>query len=324
MHNKAPDYHIPILGLDVSKNLITDPKGIYIDATLGGGGHADILLNQLHSESRLIGIDRDTEALKTATARLSKFNDRVTVIQSPFWHLQHILTNLGISRIHGVLFDLGLSSHQIDAAERGFSFQQNGPLDMRMGPDAALTAQDVIATYSHADLVHIFKTYGEERHAGSIAKAICIARSSEPITSTRALADVIARQVRGPHVQKTLARIFQAIRIEVNSELAHLESVLQTAIDMLHPGGRIAVLSYHSLEHRAVKTVFQLATQRCIGPLQLPVCLCKREPVASIVVRSLRPDQAEIAANPRARSATLRVAERKAIDPQPWICRQGT
>ena len=321
MHHKAPEYHIPILGSYASKYVITDPNGIYVDATLGGGGHAEMVLKRLGPNGKLIGIDRDPKAIEVAAKRLTPFKDRVCVVQAPFWNLRHILAEQGIETITGILFDLGLSSHQIDNAERGFSFQQRGALDMRMGPDAKCTAREVVNSYSQENLARVIKTYGEERAAARIARAIC---ENRPINYTDDLADVIVRHSYGSRKQKTLARVFQAIRIEVNRELTHLEDALQTAIDLLKPGGRIGVLSYHSLEHRAVKQVFALGTRDCIGPVDLPVCACDRQPVLTLPrKRTIRPNRAEIAQNPRARSATFRMAQRLDVSAQPWLCRQG-
>lgn len=321
MHRKAPEYHIPILGSDVSKYLITDPNGIYVDATLGGGGHAEIMLNHLGPEGKLIGIDRDPRAIEVAAKRLTPFKDRIYTVQAPFWNLRHILAEHGLEAITGILFDLGLSSHQIDNAERGFSFQQRGTLDMRMGPDAKCTAHEVVNSYSQENLTRVIKTYGEERAAARIARAIC---ENRPLNYTDDLVGVIIRHTYGPRKQKTLARVFQALRIEVNDELAHLEDALQTAVDLLKPGGRIGVLSYHSLEHRAVKRVFELGTRDCIGPVGLPLCACDRLPVLTLPrKRSIRPNRAEIAKNPRARSATLRLAQRLDVSAQPWLCHQG-
>lgn len=321
MHHKAPEYHIPILGPDVSKYLITDPNGIYVDATLGGGGHAEMMLKTLGTDGKLIGIDRDPKAIEVATKRLTPFKDRVHTVQAPFWNLQYILAEQGLATITGILFDLGLSSHQIDNADRGFSFQQRGVLDMRMGPDAKCTAHEVVNSYSHEKLTHIIKTYGEERAATRIARAIC---ENRPLDYTDDLADVIVQHSYGPRKQKTLARVFQALRIEVNDELTHLDDALQTAIDLLKPGGRIGVLSYHSLEHRAVKRVFESGTRDCIGPIDLPVCACDRQPVLTLPrKRAIRPNRAEITRNPRARSATLRMAQRLGVSVQPWLCHRG-
>lgn len=320
MHQKAPEYHVPILGPDVSKYLITDPDGIYVDATLGGGGHAEIILKSLGPEGKLIGIDRDPKAIEVASKRLIPFKDRVYTVQAPFWNLRHILAEQGLATITGILFDLGLSSHQIDNADRGFSFQQRGVLDMRMGPDANYTAHEVVNSYSHEKLTHIIKTYGEERAAARIARAIC---ENRPLNYTDDLADVIVRHSYGSRKQKTLARVFQALRIEVNDELTHLEGAFQTAIDLLEPGGRIGVLSYHSLEHRVVKRVFESGTRECIGPIDLPICACDRLPVLTLPrKRAIRPNRAEIVQNPRARSATLRMAQRLGVSAQPWLCHQ--
>ena len=324
MHKKAPEYHIPVLGPEVSKYLISDRNGIYIDATLGGGGHAENILKELSAQGKLLGIDRDPQAITKASQRLAHFEKQVTCHQAPFWHVSSILASQGINQIAGILFDLGISSHQIDTSERGFSFQQDGPLDMRMGPDAQQSASEIINTYSQQELIRIFRTYGEERMSPAIARAICRAREEEPITTTTQLADLIDRAAKGPHIQKTLARIFQAIRIEVNNELTHLEQTFQTAIDLLQPNGRIAVLSYHSLEHRVVKQVFQTASKDCISPLKLPICPCQRQPMLKVLTRKgIRPQQTDIDQNPRARSATLRVAEKLDVKNQPWVCQQG-
>jgi len=322
MFKKVPEYHVPVLGFAVSENLITDPNGIYVDATLGGGGHTEILLKGLGAKGKLIGIDRDPEAIDAAGKRLANFEDRVRLVQAPFWTLRQILGNQGLTHIMGILFDLGISSHQIDDPSRGFSFQQRGLLDMRMGPDAKCTAHDVVNSYSQDELTHIIKTCGEERAARRIARAICGAR---PLDDTGDLAEVIMRCTRGSQKQKTLARVFQAIRIEVNNELIHLEDALQTAVDFLAPGGRIGVLSYHSLEHRIVKQVFGAGTRECIGPVDLPICVCERRAILTLPKkRTIRPDADEIADNPRARSATLRIAQRLDVSAQPWLCRQGT
>ena len=322
MHHKAPAYHVPVLGSAVSNYLVTDPNGIYVDATLGGGGHAERVLERLGESGKLIGIDRDPRAIAVATKHLSAFADRVCAVRAPFWNLRTILTARGIASIAGILFDLGVSSHQIDNADRGFSFQRDGPLDMRMGPDATCTARDVVNSSSQRDLTRIIKTYGEERMAGRIASAIC---QNRPFDRTGDLARVIARHSWGPQRRKTLARVFQALRIEVNDELTHLEDALQTAVDLLQPGGRVGVLSYHGLEHRVVKRVFERGTRDCIGPVDLPVCACDRRPVLTMPTRRpLRPDESEIAQNPRARSAAFRVAQRLEVSAQPWACHRGT
>ncbi|MCZ6635133.1 MAG: 16S rRNA (cytosine(1402)-N(4))-methyltransferase RsmH [bacterium] len=319
MINKAPDFHTPVLGPDVSRWLITDPSGVYVDATVGGGGHAEIMLEELGDAGRWIGIDRDPEAVEAASRRLKRFGGRARVVQGCFWDLKAILATQGVSGVSGVLFDLGVSSHQIDASERGFSFSQDGPLDMRMGPDAARSAQDVVNSESLEHLIRIFRTYGEERASVRIARAICRAREEKPLRRTLELANLVARQVRGRMVQKTLARIFQAIRIEVNGELEPLQDALQGAVEVLKPGGRIGVLSYHSLEDRVVKQVFRDASQECIGPTDFPICACERVAMARVLTR-VRAGASEVNENPRARSATLRVAERLEGGVQRWVC----
>ena len=311
MAGQAPAFHTPVLGPETADQLVTDPRGVYVDATLGGGGHAEHLLKRIGEEGRLIGVDRDPEAIAEASRRLAGFGDRLRTVQAPFWELPHILEDLSVSRAAGMLFDLGVSSHQIDDPERGFSYQQDGPLDMRMGPDAPRTAHEVVNTYSQAALTRVLKTYGEERASGRIARAICRHREEDPLTRTWELRNLVAEVTGGAHLQKTLSRIFQAIRIEVNEELSHLQSVLEQAVEALQPGGRIAVLSYHSLEDRCVKQVFREAAKGCICPPDLPVCGCGREPTLKILTpRGIRPAADERARNPRARSAALRVGQR--------------
>ncbi len=311
MGQEAPAFHIPVLRPETTAWVVCDPQGTYVDGTVGGGGHAECLLERMGEAGRLIGIDRDPDAVREASRRLRRFGGRAEVVQAPFWELSRVLADLGVSWVGGVLFDLGVSSHQINRAERGFSYRQDGPLDMRMGPDALRSAQEVINTYPQEALTRIFRVYGEERAAARIARAICRYRERERLTRTLELADLIADVVRGPHLKKTLARIFQAIRIEVNEELAHLQGVFKGAIEVLQPGGRIAVLSYHSLEDRTVKQVFRAEARGCICPPDLPVCGCGRVgTVAVLTSRGIRAGEAERERNPRARSATLRVAER--------------
>ena len=307
---RTPSYHTPVLGPEVVTWLVGDPSGVYVDGTLGGGGHAERLLERMGERGRLIGIDRDPEAIREASVRLHRFGERVQVVQAPFWKLPRILCDLGIAQVAGVLFDLGLSSRQIDDASRGFSYLQDGPLDMRMGPDARRSAGEVINTYSQRSLVQIFRDYGEERAAPRIARAICRRREQAPLTRTSELADLIVGEDRGGRPQKTLARIFQAVRIEVNEELDPLRGALEGAVGALQAGGRIGVLTYHSLEDRTVKQVFRDAARGCICPPRLPVCGCGRVATLKVLTRKgVRAGAEERESNPRARSATLRVAE---------------
>jgi len=304
-------YHIPVLGAETAEWLAKGPDGTYVDATVGGGGHAEQLLERLGESGRLIGIDRDPEAIGAATARLARFGSRFEPVQAPFWDLADILRSRDLDQVAGVLFDLGVSSHQIDAAQRGFSFQEDGPLDMRMGPDAARSAEEVVNGYDRQELLRIFRAYGEERASPRIATAICRHRAEQPIRRTLELARIVRGAAGGSHPHKALARIFQAIRIEVNGELGRLQEALTSAIDLLAAGGRLAVLSYHSLEDRTVKQVFREAALGCICPPDLPVCGCGLKPRLKILTsKGRKAEEAELRQNPRARSATLRVAER--------------
>jgi 16S rRNA (cytosine1402-N4)-methyltransferase len=309
MIEKAPEYHVPVLGPEVVEHLITDPNGTYVDATLGGGGHAELILEQLGSEGRLIGVDRDPVAIATASQRLARFGKRFDQVQIPFWQLPDMLGLLGVDVLNGALFDLGVSSRQIDDAARGFSYRQDGPLDMRMGPDAAQTAEQVVNEYSERDLIKIFREYGEERAAGRIARSICKERQESPIRSTLALADLIARLVPQRFATKSQARIFQAIRIEVNEELAHLEKTLNRFTDLIVTGGRLTLLTYHSLEDRVAKRIVR-GTPVSTLPRDWPVADPAAGKMKEVVRGGVAACDEEIVANPRARSAKLRVGVR--------------
>lgn len=304
----ATGYHAPVLWKTVVNELITDPSGIYVDATLGGGGHAAALLDALDPSGRVIGIDQDPEALAAARDRLHDDEDagRFQAVHGTFGDLEQLLDAAGIGPVDGLLLDLGVSSHQIDAAERGFSFQQKGPLDMRMNPRTGLTAHQVVNAWSEDDLKQAFYRYGEERRAPQITRAIIGAR---PIETTDALAVVIRSAVPERDEVKTLARIFQAIRIVVNDELGELERALEQAGSVVRTGGRIAVISYHSLEDRRVKRYLRYGNfegepvRDLYGTLIAPWSEVNRKPI--------RASEAEVEANPRARSARLRIAERR-------------
>ena len=309
MLEKAPEYHVPVLGPEVVEHLITAPNGTYVDATLGGGGHAELILQQLSSEGRLIGVDRDPVAISTASQRLVRFGERFDQRQIPFWQLPEMLGSLGVDVLNGALFDLGVSSRQIDDAARGFSYRQDGPLDMRMGPDAARTAEEVVNDYSERDLTRVFREYGEERAAGRIARSICSARRDEPIRSTFRLAELIAQHVPQRYATKSQARIFQAIRIEVNEELSHLEETLNEIVDRLVKGGRLTLLTYHSLEDRIAKRIVR-GTPVSMLPRDFPVADPAAGRMKEVAPRGVKASDVEIAANPRARSAKLRVGEK--------------
>jgi 16S rRNA (cytosine1402-N4)-methyltransferase len=307
----AVEFHTPVMGRETAHRVVNDPNGVYIDGTVGGGGHAEYMMERMGRHGRLIGIDRDPEAVEAASSRLRRFSRRVEIVETPFWELPRVLDNLGVGRISGAIFDLGVSSHQIEDASRGFSYLRNGPLDMRMGPDALRSARDVVNSYSLDRLTRIFRVFGEERAAGRIARAICRRRVRKPLGDTSELAELIAETTRGPQSKKTMARIFQSIRIEVNSELEQLQETLECTIGRLTRGGRIGILSYHSLEDRTVKRVFRSAFLGCVCPPKLPICGCGRVPQVRVLTPGgIRPEPEERQRNPRSRSATLRVAER--------------
>ena len=289
------------------------PDGIYLDGTLGGAGHSYEIASRL-TTGRLIGLDRDEVALAAARERLKPFSDRVTLVHSNFQALATVLDDLGIAKVDGMLFDLGVSSPQLDDKARGFSYMADAPLDMRMDRSEGLTAYDVVNTYDQESLKRILYTYGEERYAPKIAAAIVKKRAEKPIETTLELAELI-RAAMPPQAlrekQHPAKRSFQAIRIAVNDELTAVERMLASAIDRLNPGGRLAVITFHSLEDRLVKSAMQEAAKGCTCPKEFPVCVCGRTPKVKILTRHpIVADEVELAENPRARSAKLRVAER--------------
>ncbi|MTV26169.1 16S rRNA (cytosine(1402)-N(4))-methyltransferase RsmH [Nitriliruptoraceae bacterium ZYF776] len=309
--------HVPVL-LDRIVGLLADaPDGPVVDATLGAGGHAHAVAaarRDRYGHATLVGLDRDPDALELARDRLAELGDTVTVhlVRTRFDGLRATLDELGIDRVSGVLFDLGISSMHVDRAERGFSYRQDGPLDMRMGPDATRTAAELVNEADLGELRHVLRTYGEEPMADRIARAIVDQR---PHTTTTELAEVVrdaipaARRRTGGH---PATRTFQALRIAVNGELDALAAVLPDALEALAPGGVAVSLSYHSLEDRLVKRAFTDAARGCICPPGLPVCACGRVPLVTPLVRKPeRPDAAEIAANPRASAARLRAVRRE-------------
>jgi 16S rRNA (cytosine1402-N4)-methyltransferase len=310
--------HVPVLLREVVDALRPEGGGVFVDATLGLGGHAEALL-EASSLVRVVGIDRDPEALAIARSRLARFGDRLVTIQGRHEDVAAHLDALGIDRVAGVLADLGVSSMQIDRAERGFSFMKDGPLDMRMGPDGP-TAADIVATASRDELKRIFREWGEERMAGPIARRVVEAREKAPIRTTGEMRGLILRAL-GPRREKhkdPATRVFQALRIATNRELVELERFLDDAIARLALGARLSVLSYHSLEDRIVKRAFQRHTAGCTCPPSFPVCVCSRRRVMALVTKkAIRPTLAELGENPRARSARLRVLERVAEETGP-------
>lgn len=307
-------HHVSVMLEETVRGLVTDPAGIYVDCTLGGAGHSRRITELLSPEGRLIGLDQDEAAIAAAKERLAGAGCRVDIVHSNFRHLDKVLQELGVETVTGVLFDLGVSSHQIDTAERGFSYMQDAPLDMRMDPEAGLSAYDVVNTYSEAELDRIFHDYGEERWGRRIAQFIVQARSEGDIETTGELVEIISRAVpkavRREMNGHPAKRIFQAIRIEVNDELGILEGAFRAAVRYLVPGGRLAIITFHSLEDRIAKQTLKEMARGCICPPELPVCVCHHQPELRLLGKPGTAGRDELAANPRAKSAKLRIAEK--------------
>ena len=305
--------HKSVLLRECIRYLDVDPAGIYVDGTLGLGGYSEAIAKELNS-GRLISVDRDERSLEYARARLAPFGDRVTLVKGNFGDIGAILDGLGIEKVNGMLFDLGVSSPQLDDAGRGFSYMQDAPLDMRMDERSPLTAREVLNTWSEAELRSIFWRYGEERYAGRIAEAVAAAREQAPIETTAQFVDIIKRTMPAAALrekQHPAKRCFQAVRIAVNDEMGELERMLATAPDRLKTGGRLLVISFHSLEDRMVKEAIRKRENGCTCPPDFPVCTCGFvKTLKSVTRKPVAPDMEELAANPRARSARLRIAER--------------
>ncbi|GAB6084916.1 16S rRNA (cytosine(1402)-N(4))-methyltransferase RsmH [Alkaliphilus crotonatoxidans] len=306
--------HVSVLLEESIEYLNIKPQGTYVDGTLGGGGHSLEIAKRLNEKGLLIGIDQDENALKAAGERLKDYTDRFKAVRSNFSHLSDVLEQLEIAEIDGLLLDLGVSSHQLDEAERGFSYMHDAPLDMRMDNRSPLTAREVVNGYSEEALYQIIKDYGEEKWAKRIAQFIVNHRRSEPIETTYQLVDIIkgaipkGARMDGPHPAK---RTFQAIRIEVNRELEIIEETIIAATQYLRPGGRICIITFHSLEDRIVKNAFKKLQNPCVCPPQFPVCQCNKKQELEIITRKpIVPSDEELEINPRARSAKLRVAEK--------------
>ena len=305
--------HKSVLLNEVIEGLNIRPDGIYVDGTLGGGGHSEEIAKRLGPGGRLIGIDRDEDAIRAATERLRPYEDRVTIVRGNYEDLPDILHGQGIERADGILLDLGVSSFQLDEGERGFSYRTEAPLDMRMDRRQSLSAYEVVNDYSEQELYHIIRDLGEDRFAKNIAKHIVMERAKEPIRTTTQLAEIIKQAIParmregGGHPAK---RTFQAIRIEVNRELDILTQSLEPLIDVLAPHGRLCIISFHSLEDRAVKNAFRKAQDPCICPKDLPVCVCGRKPKGRVVTRKpIISGEEELQENNRAHSAKLRIFE---------------
>lgn len=307
-------HHVSVLLDECIEGLNIKPDGIYVDGTLGGAGHSYHIAEEL-TTGRLIGIDRDPVALKAAGERLSPFADRVTLVHSNFCRMGQVLQELGISGVDGVLLDLGVSSPQLDDGSRGFSYMTDAPLDMRMDNGDALSADTVVNTWSYEELKRILYDYGEERYAPAIAAAIVRKREVSPIRTTLELVDVI-RSAMPPAAlrekQHPAKRTFQAIRIAVNDELNSVSKAMDAAIPCLNPGGRLAVITFHSLEDRIVKNAMAAAAKGCICPPEFPVCVCGRKPQVTVLTRKpIVSGEEELERNPRARSAKLRICEKR-------------
>ena len=313
MHEEKDYGHVPVLLHECLDALALRPDGVYVDGTLGRAGHSLEIAKRL-TTGRLIGIDRDETAIAAAQERLRDYMDHVTLVHSNFDRIGEILEELHISGADGMLFDLGVSSPQLDDAQRGFSYMHDAPLDMRMDRTAALDAHQVVNQWSYEELRRILYDFGEERYAPAIAKAICRTRETAPIETTLQLVDVI-KSAMPPQAlrekQHPAKRSFQAIRIAVNSELDALPPMLNAACDHLNTGGRLAVISFHSLEDRIIKRTMQELATGCTCPPSFPVCVCGKKPRMKLVQRKpIVPDETELNENPRARSAKLRVAEK--------------
>ena len=306
-------HHVSVLLEECIDGLHIKPEGIYVDGTLGGAGHSSRIAAKL-TTGRLIGIDRDPVALNAAGERLAPFQDRVTLVHSNFCELDSALDSLGISGVDGILLDLGVSSPQLDDGQRGFSYMADAPLDMRMNGGDALDAREIVNHWSYDELKRILYDYGEERYAPRIAAAICKRREEKPIETTLELVEIIRGAMPAAALrekQHPAKRSFQAIRIAVNDELGSVEQVMKRAIPRLNPGGRLAVITFHSLEDRIVKNAMAEAAKGCTCPPEFPVCVCGKKPQVKIITRKpIVSGEEELERNPRARSAKLRICEK--------------
>ena len=307
--------HYSVLLNETIENLNIKPDGIYVDGTLGGGGHAYQVASRLSEKGRLIGIDQDADAIAAAEERLKEFGDKITIIRSNYANMKEELHRIGVEKVDGIVLDLGVSSFQLDTPERGFTYRdESAPLDMRMDDRQSLTAKDIVNGYSEMELYRIIRDYGEDKFAKNIAKHIVQERAKKPIETTGELTEIIRAsipmkvQVTGGHPAK---RTFQAIRIELNKELEVLQNNLDDMIDLLNPGGRICIITFHSLEDRIVKTNFKRNENPCTCPSDFPVCVCGKKSKGKVVTRKpILPSEEELEVNSRSKSAKLRVFER--------------
>ena len=306
--------HTSVLLKETIEGLKIKPDGIYVDGTLGGGGHSFEIAKRLNDNGRLIGIDQDEAAILAAGERLKDFGDKVIIVRSNYRNALSVLHDLGIEKIDGMMLDLGVSSYQLDTQERGFSYRYDAPLDMRMDLRQTLTAKDIVNGYSETELFHIIRDYGEDRFAKNIAKHIVMARAKKPIKTTGELNEIIRAAIpakmraEGGHPSK---RTYQAIRIECNKELEVLKESLEELIGILNPGGRLCIITFHSLEDRIVKTAFQKAENPCTCPPSFPVCVCGKKSQGKVITgKPVLPCEEEMESNPRSKSAKLRILEK--------------
>lgn len=310
-------HHIPVLFEETIANLNIRPSGIYIDGTLGGAGHSYEIAKRLTEGGRLVGIDQDEDAIQAATAHLSPFADRVTIVHDNYEHIPEIAERLGIREADGILLDIGVSSYQLDNPERGFSYNEDEPLDMRMDQENPVSAKTIVNTWSAEDLARILKDYGEERYAGRIAENITKAREQHPLETTGELVAIIRSSIPMKMQEKygnPCKRTFQAIRIACNRELDVLQDSIDSLIDLLAPGGRLCIITFHSLEDRIVKNAFRRNENPCTCPPEFPVCVCGKKSKGTVITKKpITASEEELAANKRAASAKLRVFEKIGI-----------
>lgn len=307
--------HKPVLLDETIGGLKIRPDGIYVDGTLGGAGHSYHICSRLGQGGRLIGIDQDGDAINAASKKLEPFGGRAVIVRDNYSNIGSVLAGLGIHKVDGILLDIGVSSYQLDASERGFTYKEDAPLDMRMDRRADMTAEDIVNDYSEAELCRVIRDYGEDRFARNIARNIVKARQEGRITTTGRLADIIRTAIPakvravGGHPAK---RTFQAIRIELNRELEVLENTIDEMIELLNDGGRLCIITFHSLEDRIVKNKFRDNVNTCICPPDFPVCVCNRKPKGEVITRKpIIPSEKELEDNKRAKSAKLRIFERR-------------
>lgn len=307
--------HKSVLLDETINGLNIKPDGIYVDGTLGGGGHAYEVCTRLGTKGSIIGIDQDAAAIEAADARLKDFGEKVTIVRSNYCDMKSRLHELGIDKVDGIILDLGVSSYQLDTAERGFSYREDAPLDMRMDTRQKMTARDIVNDYSEMDLYRVIRDYGEDKFAKNIAKHIVAQRGKDPIETTGQLTEIIRGAIPMKYQKKSghpAKRTFQAIRIELNRELEVLRDTLDDMIELLNPGGRVCIITFHSLEDRIVKSAFKKNENPCTCPPDFPVCVCGNVSKGSIVTRKpILPSKYEMEANSRSKSAKLRIFERR-------------